>query len=150
MIALDTNILIYTQIANIDDPRHQIAVALLKKSAFVEAAVPVQVLGEFINVCIRKLSVAPIAAVEQVEDFLRIFDCPTTEAVDLVEATALVARFKFAFFDAVICTVARRAGATILLSEDMHDGLEVDGLKIVNPFAAANETLLVDYFGSAL
>ena len=150
MIALDTNILIYTQIANIDDPRHQIAVALLKKSAFVEAAVPVQVLGEFINVCIRKLSVAPIAAVEQVEDFLRIFDCPTTEAVDLVEATALVARFKFAFFDAVICTVARRAGATILLSEDMHDGLEVDELKIVNPFAAANETLLTDYFGSLL
>ena len=150
MIALDTNILIYTQIANIDDPRHQIAVALLKKSAFVEAAVPVQVLGEFLNVCIRKLSIAPIAAVEQVEDFLNIFDCPATEAGDLVEATALVARFKFAFFDAVIWTVARRVGATILLSEDMHGGLEVDGLKIVNPFAAANETLLADYFGSAL
>ena len=150
MIALDTNILIYTQIANIDDPRHQIAVALLKKSAFVEAAVPVQVLGEFINVCIRKLSVAPIAAVEQVEDFLRIFDCPATEPTDLVEAAALVARFKFAFFDAVICAVACRVGATILLSEDMHDGLEVDGLKIVNPFTAANETLLADYFGSAL
>ena len=150
MIALDTNILIYTEITNIDDPRHQIAVALLKKSAFVDAAVPVQVLGEFLNVCIRKLRVAPIAAVEQVEDFLRIFDCPATEPTDLVEAAALVARFKFAFFDAVICTVARRAGATILLSEDMHDGLEVDELKIVNPFAAANETLLTDYFGSLL
>ena len=150
MIALDTNILVYSQIANIDDPRHQIAVALLKKSAFVEAVVPVQVLGEFLNVCIRKLGVAPTAAVEQIEDFIRIFDCPATEAADLIEAMALIARFKFAFFDALICTVARRVGATILLSEDMHDGLEIDGLKIVNPFAAANETLLADYFANVL
>ena len=39
-------------------------------------------------------------------------------------------------------------GATILLSEDMHDGLEIEGLKIVNPFVIANEILLADYFGS--
>ena len=150
MIAFDTNILVYAQIANVDDPRHQIAVTLLKKSAFVESAVPVQVICEFLNVCIRKLGIAPIAAIEQAEDFLRIFHCPTTEAVDLIDAAALIARFKLAFFDAVICTVALRTGATILLSEDMHDGLEIEGLKIVNPFAAANETLLADYFGSAL
>ena len=150
MIALDTNVLVYAEIANLDDPRHQIAVNLLKKSAFVESAVPVQVLGEFLNVCIRKLGVAPIAAIEQAEDLLRIFDCPTTEAADLIEAAALIARFKFAFFDAVICAVALRVGATILLSEDMHDGMDVDGLKIVNPFAMANENLLADYFANAL
>lgn len=150
MIAIDTNILIYAQIANIEDPRHQIAVALLKKLAFVDATIPVQVLGEFLNVCMRKLGIAPIAAIEQAEDFLKIFYCPTTEAADLIEATALIARFRFTFFDAVVCTIALRVRATILLSEDMHDGLDVNGLKIVNPFAPANETLLADYFGSAL
>ena len=37
---------------------------------------------------------------------------------------------------------ARRAGATILLSEDMQDGLEVDGLRVVNPFVAGNDAFI--------
>jgi hypothetical protein len=32
----------------------------------------------------------------------------------------------------------------------MQDGLELDGIRIINPFSTANETLLADYFGSAL
>lgn len=53
------------------------------------------------------------------------------------------------FFDAVIIAVARRAGATLLLSEDMHDGLVIEGLTIVNPFVAGNEGVLADWLGSA-
>ena len=62
----------------------------------------------------------------------------------------LAEKYQMQFFDALIVVITRRAGATILISEDMQDGLEIDGLRIVNPFAAANETLLADYFGSAL
>lgn len=35
----------------------------------------------------------------------------------------------------------------ILLSEDMHDGLDLDGLIILNPFAPANAARLVDCLG---
>jgi predicted nucleic acid-binding protein len=62
----------------------------------------------------------------------------------------LLTRFKLQYFDALIIAVASRAGARILLSEDMHDGLVVDGLRVVNPFVAGNETLLAEHFDSAL
>jgi predicted nucleic acid-binding protein len=78
------------------------------------------------------------------------FDCPETGSADLLEAFDLAERKMLQYFDALIVAVTKRAGATILLSEDMHDGLEIGGLKIVNPFVAANETLLADYFASAL
>lgn len=61
----------------------------------------------------------------------------------------MAARYDLQFFDAVIIAVARRAGATLLLSEDMHDGFVIDGLTIRNPFDAANEILLADLLGAA-
>jgi predicted nucleic acid-binding protein len=78
------------------------------------------------------------------------FDCPETGSADLLEAFDLAERKMLQYFDALIVAVTKRAGAAILLSEDMHDGLEIGGLKIVNPFVAANETFLADYFANAL
>jgi hypothetical protein len=36
------------------------------------------------------------------------------------------------------------------LTEDMHDGLDLDGLTILNPFAAGNAARLVDLLGPPL
>lgn len=149
MIAFDTNILVYAQQEDFD-ARHRQATDLIASAVFASAIMSVQVLGEFLNICIRKFKIAPIDAVEQIGDYLQVFECPQTDAYDLTEAASLVAAHQLQFFDALIIVVATRAGATMLLSEDMQDGFEIDGLKIVNPFAAANETLLADYFGSAL
>jgi len=43
-------------------------------------------------------------------------------------------RFGLQPYDAMIVAAAVLAGCTTLLSEDMHDGLVVDGLTIRNPF----------------
>ena len=61
----------------------------------------------------------------------------------------MAARYQLQFFDAVIIAVARRAGATMLLSEDMHDGLTIDGLTILNPFREANAPKLADYLSGS-
>ena len=149
MIGFDTNILVYAQI-DTDSEKHLKAINLLYEASASDACIPVQVLGEFLNVCLRKLNTAPADAVEQVEEYCRLFIVPPTNEVDLVKAADLCVKHKLQFFDALVITVTARAGATILLSEDMHDGLEIEGLRIVNPFVVANETLLADYFGSAL
>jgi predicted nucleic acid-binding protein len=60
----------------------------------------------------------------------------------LIEALDLADRKMLQYFDALIITVAARAGATMLLSEDMQDGLEVDGLLVVNPFVAGNDGVI--------
>lgn len=150
MIAIDSNILIYAQQDHDHLNRHAAAFEIIAKSGLVGAIIPVQVLGEFLNVCRTKLKTTPRDSVEQVADYLAIFHCPITITNDLIVAAITADLFQLQFFDALIISVAKRAGASVLLSEDMHDGLEIDGLKIVNPFATANETLLTDYFASAL
>jgi predicted nucleic acid-binding protein len=41
-------------------------------------------------------------------------------------------------WDGVVCAASAPAGARILLTADMQDGWIVDGLRLMNPFAAAN------------
>jgi predicted nucleic acid-binding protein len=51
---------------------------------------------------------------------------------------ALAARYGLSVYDAMIAAAALIAGCDTLLSEDMGDGLLVEGqLRVVNPFAQA-------------
>jgi predicted nucleic acid-binding protein len=147
LIALDTNILAYAVTASDAAGRHEAAIELLQKLASPGAIVPLPVFGEFFNACRKKQLVSPEIAASRVEIWMAVYNCPPPNAEDYLDALHLTYRAKLQYFDALIIAVAIRAGATMLLSEDMHDGLEVDGLRIVNPFVAANETLLADYFG---
>lgn len=149
MIALDTNILVYAQQA-FDNSRNLKARAVIDRSMRIDSIVPVQVLGEFLNVCRTKLKRTPRESVDQVADYLSVFQCPATNSDDLIIAALVADEFELQFFDSLIITVARRCGATVLLSEDIQDGLDVNGLMIVNPFMAANETFLAGFFDEAV
>lgn len=116
----------------------------------VRPILPLQVVGEYLNVARRNPSIDLAEAVARIEVIMDVHRCEPSSATDFLTAVDVSSRFNLAYFDALIVTVVRRAGAIMLLSEDMHDGLDIDGLKIVNPFAAANETLLADYFANAL
>jgi predicted nucleic acid-binding protein len=150
LIAFDTNILIYAEDPNEQSGRHETAVALIKKLAFGPHIIPVQVLGEFLNVCKCKGLVPMDLAASKVSNFAKIFETPHTQVADLADAAILLSAHSLQYFDALIITVAARAGATMLLSEDMQDGLEVDGLRVVNPFAAGNVAVLADYFAKTM
>lgn len=69
------------------------------------------------------------------EDAADVID---TNADMTYAASELAKRYQLQYFDALICTVAARGGATILVSEDMQDGMALDSLTIVNPFNPAN------------
>lgn len=112
--------------------------------------IPLQAIGEFLNVCRRKKMLNMAAALERAQSYVDLFETPTTAFIDMQQASDWCRAFELQFFDALIAAVAARTGATMLLSEDMHDGLQLEGLRIVNPFAAANGALLDDYFGTAL
>jgi predicted nucleic acid-binding protein len=146
LIAFDTNILIYAQQED-ETPRHRTAIRLLYEASLADACIPTQVLGEFLNVCVRKLKLSPVDAVDQVEEYIGIFNCPETTHEDLTNAALLSDKHNLQYFDALIITVAARAGATMLLSEDMQDGLEVAELRVVNPFLAGNEVYLSSALG---
>jgi predicted nucleic acid-binding protein len=46
----------------------------------------------------------------------------------------LAERYRLQLYDGMIVAAAQLAGCTVLYSEDMHDGLVIDGLSIRNPY----------------
>lgn len=150
MIALDTNILIYAITDDEADGRHQRACDILLAIASSYPVLPLPVIGEFLNVCRKRKRPSFTSALDRADHLIRNYNCVAAIPSDYIRAGTMSHRYRIQYFDALILSVARRAGATILLSEDMQDGLEVDGIKIINPFVAANEALLADYFGSAV
>lgn len=142
MIALDTNILVYAEQRDEPSGKGDMAADLIGRLTLADVIVPIQVLGEFFNVCARKLKLTSAKAQEAVDLYHRVFQCPVTLHEDLMEASLNAERYRLAYFDALICAIATRAGATVLLSEDMADGMEIDGLRIVNPFDPGNQALL--------
>jgi len=50
-------------------------------------------------------------------------------------ASALREKYSFSFWDSVIVATAKIARCNLLISEDMHDGLMIDRLKIKNIFS---------------
>lgn len=142
MIAFDTNVLIYASESKEPQGRNLIALDLMDKVAERNAIISLQVIGEYINACRRKKISTLQQACERASLWMDIYTIPDTRPNDYIKAAQISEAYDLQFFDALILTVARRAGATMLLSEDMHDGLEVDGIRVVNPFDPTNDILI--------
>ena len=67
-----------------------------------------------------------------------------TSAADIVAGGQLAQKHRLQFWDSVLCTVARSGGAEVLLTEDLQDGRDLDGLRVANPFSASNRLLLAE------
>jgi predicted nucleic acid-binding protein len=46
--------------------------------------------------------------------------------------------YRLSFWDALIWATVRRVGVAVLVSEDFQDGRVIEGVRIANPFNAAN------------
>ena len=126
----DTNILVYIFD---EDTRGAVASRLLDDGG----AISVQSLNELANVLLRKRR----WTWEQITRATQAvtFRCPTiiTLTPDLHHlGLRLAERYRLSVYDAMIAAAALTAECDTLYSEDMHDGLVIDGrVRIVNPFA---------------
>jgi len=95
-----------------------------------------QVIQEFLNVATRKFKVPlkPEDAKLYLQKVLHPL-CQVFPDLDIYQnALDLQGKTKYSFYDSLILAGALREGCTILYSEDLQDGHQVDGLRIVNPF----------------
>ena len=130
-VFLDTNILVYFAAADAD------RVAKAEALLLAGGTISVQVLNELTLACLRKVGMN-WAEVDELLAVVRVA-CriePLTETTyDL--GRQLAERYQLRLYDAMIVAAALLAGSDTLYSEDMHDGLLVDGrLRIRNPFRA--------------
>jgi len=84
----------------------------------------------------RKLkpSLTPSTARMEVVDLLEWQ--PVAPSAALLElAWDIEDRWQFSWWDSLIVAAAKISDCSTLLSEDLQDGLDIDGLRIVNPFS---------------
>jgi predicted nucleic acid-binding protein len=128
-IFFDTNVLLYLASSDVAKARR------LDPYLSQGGMISVQVLNEFTNVARRKqgLEIGQI----------RLFLSALRDVLDVIPLTiaihetglALIERYGLSTYHAMIAAAALQSECGILLSEDMHDGLVIEGkLRIENPF----------------
>jgi len=93
-------------------------------------------------VAIRKLRMDVRLVRERVAAFQEVAPVFAATDQDLMGALDLVRDHRIGFWDALLCSTARRVGLQYLLSEDMQDGRRFGSLTIVNPFSPENAALI--------
>lgn len=148
-VFVDTNILVYDRDER-NQQKHRRARAWM--SALWQhpglGVVSSQVLAEFYWTVTRKLR--PGLAPDRARRYLQTLFAWDFVAVDeaaLIEAWTIEDRFGLSFWDALVVAAARTAQCRTLLTEDLQDGQNLDGLLVVNPFVHAPDSLSVPRAG---
>lgn len=124
----DSNIILY--LLSADTIKADKAEAMVASGGIIS----VQVLNEVTSVCRRKLKMSW----DDIETLLAAVKS-ACKVIPLTLATHEMAvkiskRYEVSFYDANICAAAILSGADVLVSEDMQNGLSLEGILIQNPF----------------
>jgi predicted nucleic acid-binding protein len=128
---IDTNIFVYIQ--RTDDPQKKLVSE--QATIFFDCVVSTQVLNELCNIFTKKYPVS----VDEIKRLLASIhdNCEhITVTEDFVtEALKYHHKFSISYFDALMVVAALKANSKYLITEDMQDGLVIDGkLTILNIF----------------
>jgi predicted nucleic acid-binding protein len=136
---LDTNILVYAFDA-MEGLKHEKAKLLIEKLWDTKTTwLSVQVLLEFHSATTRSRSMS--FSVKESQAVIRTFlywKVYSPKASDVLNAISIQKRYHFSIWDAMIIQSARACGCRVIYSEDLNHGQEIEGMKIVNPFLAAD------------
>lgn len=137
-IFIDSNIWLYRLLADQDPDPHEdarkrsIAIALTDSEGIF---ISTQVINEVCINVIRQTSLNEADILNLIEDFESHCTVMELSTLTLKNASYLRTQHHFSFWDSLIVASAIQAGASILYSEDMQDGLTISKqLKVINPF----------------
>jgi predicted nucleic acid-binding protein len=142
LISFDTNVLVYAADPNGGARRERSADLVARAMRAQNCLQPLQSFCEFFNVITRKAGVDANAAAALISAWSAAMTVEYASLDDLDTAMRGVREHGLSFWDAMLWATARRAGARVLVSEDFQDGRVIEGVRIVNPFAAHNAALL--------
>lgn len=129
----DTNVLIYADDKAIPAKRQRTIDLVAEHRRAGTGVVSHQILQEYFVTVTRKLGVEQRIAPRKVE-LLAEFDVAATDVTDILAAIDLHFLHGFSFWDAQVIRAAKQTGCSVVLTEDMQESREIDGVRIVNPF----------------
>jgi predicted nucleic acid-binding protein len=129
---IDSNVLLY--LTSSDESKAETAGRILETGNLF---ISTQVINECAYVLRRKFR----RTFRETEDFiLSVLPLVSVRPVTLdvsLQGLRLAERYQLSVWDAIIVASSLEAGADVLWTEDLHDGLIVDDrLRVANPFAA--------------
>jgi predicted nucleic acid-binding protein len=134
-VFVDTNVLVYAR--DVSDLEKQAAAAAWIEHLWASAGgrLSMQVLQEYYVTVTRKLDpgLGADEAREDIRDLAAWRPIRVDEAV-LETAWRLEDRYGLSFWDSQIVAAAQAAGCGFLLTEDLQHDLDIDGLRIADPF----------------
>lgn len=130
---LDTNILVYTDDADSPEKSRQAIDLVEDAMRSNQGVISTQVLQEYFVAATRKLNVDVVTAKRRTQLFFRLNVVHITPD-DVLSAIDLHQLHRLSYWDSLILHAARKAGCSILLSEDMNHGQNIEGIRIQNPF----------------
>ena len=132
---VDTNVLVYAHDRS-ETRKQPLAQALLEGLwARRTGTLSTQILQEFYVVATRKFD--PPMSRRAAREIVALYAAWPLVQVDLaliLVASELEERHKLSFWDALVVEAARRADATIIVTEDLQAGRHIGGVRIENPF----------------
>lgn len=134
-VFVDTNVLVYARDAS--EPLKQPQAADWLRRLWIERAgrTSVQVLNEYYVTVTRKLS--PGLDKDEAWRDVRSLFAWNPQPIDpevQVRAREIESRFNLSWWDSMIVAAAHMQGCDLLLSEDLQDGLDCEGLIVRSPF----------------
>jgi len=129
-IALDSNVILYA-LDEQESDRKLTALNLFQHSPYFSS----QTLSEILNVCKKRWKFDKNNLIRVADFLLQNGRIIPVNATVIKSAHALIARYQFQYFDALIVASALTVGCETLYTEDMQHTLYVDKkLHILNPF----------------
>lgn len=131
---IDTNILIYAYDTSTGE-KHQKASKLLQELWMDEnGCISIQVLQEFYVNATRKAPQAlePLQAASIIRD-LSNWKVHRPDTEDVLAAISIQQQYQISFWDALIIRSAQESNCKTLWSEDLSNGPDYGGVKVINP-----------------
>lgn len=132
----DTNILVYCFDEREPAKREVASTLVLDLCALGRGVISFQVQSEFANVAIRRIKDKEEVRrrIQGLDHLLLGIHLVSSSSPMFRNAVRLWDRYGLAWYDSLIVAAALEGRCEVLFSEDLQHGLEIDGMRIVNPF----------------
>jgi len=130
---LDTNILIY--VYSVDEKEKQAKATEIIEMNRNVLLISNQVINELCNTLFKKFSKSSAEVIDVITELSSALPITEFSLQTQIEAVRLMGLYSLQFYDALIIATALEHGCHTLITEDMQNGLIVEGqLTISNPF----------------
>ena len=133
-VLVDSNVWLYMFMPGQDRRKTQLAVQFTAQFTS-RIAVSTQVINETVRNLHRNQVMSEQHARDLINSFHQDYHVVSMNHAIQIKASHLREQYSFSYWDSLLVAAGLEIKATTLFSEDMHNGLVVDGqLTIINPF----------------